>query len=109
MSVGQALEEGGQTCLPHSTPRPWPGMLSWPLSSPDPAASPGQGLPTATVTDREGYGGSAEAGSSAVPPDSQGRGNTRRRQLGGPTTHPPLTFHRHIPKLNGLWALAPQD
>ena len=27
MSVGQALEEGGQTCLPHSTPRPWPGML----------------------------------------------------------------------------------
>lgn len=108
MSAGQALEERGQTCLPHGTPRPWPGRLSRPLSSPDPAASPGQDLPAATVTDREGdggrvAGGEQRQGSQLFLQIPGTRGNTRRKQLGGgATTHPPLTLHRHTPKLNGL-------
>lgn len=97
MSAGQALEERGQTCLPHGTPRPWPGRLSRPLSSPDPAASPGQDLPAATITDREGDGGGRgggeqRQGSQLFLQIPGARGNTRRKQLGG-AHHPPPTLH----------------
>lgn len=34
MSAGQALEERGQTCLPHGTHLVWPGRLSQSLSPP---------------------------------------------------------------------------
>lgn len=107
MSVGQALEEGGQTCLPHSTPRPWPGRLSRPLSSPDPAASLGQGLPTATVTDREGDGGAQRQGpqlflqiprAGGIPGGGSWRGPP-------PTLHSPSTATPRSSMGFGPWSL----
>lgn len=76
-------------------------MPSLPFSSPDPATSPGQGLPAATLTDREGDCGSRGARVLSCSYRFPGAGNTRRRKpgwgVGGRL------------KLSGLWALAPQD
>ncbi|XP_057409913.1 aldehyde dehydrogenase family 3 member B1 isoform X2 [Balaenoptera acutorostrata] len=71
----------------------------------DPATSPGQGLPAATLTDKEGNCGSRGARVLCCSYRFPGGGSTRRRKPGGCLT----TLHHHTPKLGGLWAPAPQD
>lgn len=85
---------------PHGTPRPGRGGCLG-LSPPQTCtASPGQDLPAATITDRGrrwwGRGGESRAGFSTVPPRFWGRGIPEGSSWGAPpTTHPPLTLHRH--------------
>ena len=93
------------SCAAHLVPIRAGDVPSLPFSSPDPATSPGQGLPAATLTDKEGNCGSRGARVLCCSYRFPGGGSTRRRKPGGCLT----TLHHHTPKLGGLWAPAPQD
>lgn len=100
---------GPASCVAHFVPIRAGDVPSLPFSSPDPATSPGQGLPAATLTDREGDCGSRGARVLRCSYRFPGAGNTRRRKPGWGVAGHLTTLHHHSPKLSGLWALAPQD